>query len=67
MKTEAPPDPAEQVFQGRHAGAPHAGTEPVSFKAEDLADRDGNAIESTPHPMMEIRLKLLSERRNIRF
>jgi putative protease len=32
--------------------------EPVSFKAEHIFDKDGVEIESTPHPTMELHIKL---------
>ncbi|MFB0921489.1 MAG: U32 family peptidase [Oscillospiraceae bacterium] len=33
-------------------------SEPISFTVEGVRDGDGNAIDSTPHPMMELRMKL---------
>ena len=32
-------------------------TEPVVFTAEELFDKDGNEIESAPHPMMIVKIK----------
>ena len=32
--------------------------EPVSFKVEHIFDKDGEEIDSTPHPTMEIHIKL---------
>ena len=32
-------------------------TEPVVFTAEEIFDKDGNEIESAPHPMMTVKIK----------
>ena len=32
-------------------------TEPVVFTAEEIFDKDGNEIESAPHPMMIVKIK----------
>lgn len=32
-------------------------TEPVVFTADELFDKDGNEIESAPHPMMTVKIK----------
>lgn len=32
-------------------------TEPVIFTAEEIFDKDGNEIESAPHPMMTVKIK----------
>ena len=47
-----------RFFAGDSLELVSAGREPLRFTAENMTDGAGDPIESTPHPMMEIHMKL---------
>ncbi len=46
-----------KFFKGDTLDALSPGKEPVIFSADELFDLEGNEIESTPHPMMQFKIK----------